>query len=34
MADAYVHVRAMVGRLHRSFPFSAEPAHVFTPLKF
>ena len=34
MAQAYVHVRAMVGRLQRSFPFAAEPAHVFTPLKF
>lgn len=34
IADAYGHVCAMLDRLHRDFPFEAEPAHVFTPLKF
>jgi hypothetical protein len=34
IADAFVYVKAMTARLHAGFPFEAEPAHVFTPVKF
>jgi hypothetical protein len=34
IAEAFEYVKAMTARLHSGFPFEAEPAHVFTPLKF
>lgn len=34
MYDAFLHLSAMVKRLHTHFAMGDEPAHVFTPVKF
>ncbi|MBT9289691.1 hypothetical protein [Prosthecodimorpha staleyi] len=34
IVEAYGFIQEMTARLHTNFDFSAEPAHVFTPVKF
>ena len=34
IVEAYGFIQEMTARLHTHFDFSAEPAHVFTPVKF